>query len=223
MNLQETQDKLQESQFFLGHLQHAQGEQHSTNPSAFLYYLSAFLSASDSVQNYVETEVIRTLRRDAIAKGKKASRHFKESLKGWASRLSSDDQGFWRAMRKQRGKEVHVERTKTLVKQKELLMELLPHGYSEKARAFAAYYVMQQHVAPFYYEQMTEAERQALRPPSGGNVIRYVQEHHVEIEGFSGAVVTICERYVRLLADFVQYFKELKFEANKSVRRRAER
>jgi hypothetical protein len=173
--------------------------------------LSAFFSASHSVRNYVQSEFIRTLSRDAIAKKKRTSRkhirnYFRDSLKEWVAGLSTQERRFWHALKVQRGKEVHAERTKTRLKEKAVPVEHFPRrqGYSERAYNFAAYYLQQQQT--IYYQAMTPAERETLGLPSGATVARYVQEHR--IEGFDRAVLTICEDYIHMLDGFVRHFEQ---------------
>jgi len=65
MNLEATRDRLEEARFFLRYLDEAQNRPQSQTQTPFRYHLSAFLGATYSVEQYLQTEVVRAMRQQA--------------------------------------------------------------------------------------------------------------------------------------------------------------
>ena len=62
MNLEAMRDKLEEARFFLHYLDETQNQPQSDKQTLFRYYLSAFVGAAHSVEQYLQTEVVRAMR-----------------------------------------------------------------------------------------------------------------------------------------------------------------
>jgi len=73
MNLEATRDKLEEANFFLRYLDETQNQPQSDTQTLLRYYLSAFVGAAYSVEQYLQTEVVRAMRQQARTQSKKLS------------------------------------------------------------------------------------------------------------------------------------------------------
>jgi hypothetical protein len=215
MNLEATRDKLEEAKFFLLYLDEAQNQPQSQTQTPFRYYLSAFLGAIYSVQQYLQTEVIRAVRQQARTQGKKLSDqharpHYNKFFTGWFTALPPEHQDLWESLMNNRGSEIHTERTKTVTKEKAIPAYPSPHYpyRSECSWAFAAHFVTQlQEGAPFYPD-IAETTKQDIGLPLGTNAWVYIQEHHHKIGGVLQATVKTCTEYVALLESLINHFEQ---------------
>jgi hypothetical protein len=122
MNLEATRDRLEEARFFLRYLDEAQNRPQLQTQTPFRYYLSAFLGAAYSVEQYLQTEVVRAMRQQARTQVKKlskrqAGKHYNQLFVEWFTALPPEKQALWAFFWNNRGSEIHVERTKTVTKE----------------------------------------------------------------------------------------------------------
>jgi hypothetical protein len=123
MNPEATRDKLEEAKFFLRYLDEAQNLPQSQTQTPFRYYLSAFLGATYSVEQYLQTDVVRAMRQQVRTQVKKPSeqqavKQYKKLFAEWFTALPQEKQALWDFLMNNRGSEIHVERTKTVTKEK---------------------------------------------------------------------------------------------------------
>ena len=213
MNLEATRDKLEEARFFLRYLDEAQNRPQSQTQTPFRYHFSAFLGATYSVEQYLQTEVVRAMRQQARTQGNKLSKQqaghrYNELFAEWFTALSQEKQALWDSLMNNRGREIHIERTKTVTKEKAMSTPLIP-GFpyrSERSRAFGAHYVMQQQVAAWYPEMADRIKE--LGPLSGTGIWTYIQEHHLDIGGAFQSTVKACGDYVALFNGLISHFEK---------------
>lgn len=135
-------DKLEEARFFLRYLDEAQNRPKSQTQTPFRYYLSAFLGAAYSVEHYLRTEVAKAMRQQA------RRQNYKELFVEWFTALPQEKQALWDSLMNNRGSEIHVERTKTVTKEKAVSAGPISRPLRlERNPAYAAHYVMQLQVA----------------------------------------------------------------------------
>lgn len=136
---------------FFGYLEETQDLPQAQTQTPFRYHLSAFLGATYSVDQYLQTEVVSAMRQQARIQGKKLSdqqkgKHSNKLFVQWFTALPQEKQALWGFLMNNRGNEIHVERTKTVTKGTAMstpLIEGFPYR-SERNSAFGAHYVMQQ-------------------------------------------------------------------------------
>jgi hypothetical protein len=213
MNLEATRDKLEEARFFLRYLDETQNQPQSDTQTLFRYYLSAFVGAAYSVEQYLQTEVVRAMRQQARTQGKKlseqqAGKPYKKLFAKWFTALPQEKQALGLSFKSNRRSEIHVERTKTMTTEKAMSTPLIP-GFpyrSERSRAFGAHYVMQQQVAAWYPEMADRIKE--LGPLSGTGIWTYIQEHHLDIGGAFQSTVKACGDYVALFNGLISHFEK---------------
>ncbi len=123
MNLAATRDKLEEGKFFLRYLDEAQNRPQSQTQTPSRSHLSAFLGAAYSVEQYLQTEVVRAMRQQARTQVKKPSKQqtgeqYKKLFVQWFTALPQEKQALGGFLMNNRGNEIHAERTKTVTKEK---------------------------------------------------------------------------------------------------------
>jgi hypothetical protein len=162
MNLEATRDKLEEAKFFLRYLDETQNQPQSDTQTLFRYYLSAFVGAAYSVEQYLQTEVVRAMRQQARTQGKKlseqqAGKPYKKLFAKWFTALPQEKQAFWLSFKSNRRSEIHVERTKTVTKEKAISAGPISRPLRpERNPAYVAHYVMQlQQVSGHIYKNIT--------------------------------------------------------------------
>jgi hypothetical protein len=210
VNLEKSRDKLEEARFFLRQLCQVPDVRTAENPNAVKYYFSAFLSAAYSVAEHLRTEVIGELRSQARATSikKDAKENYEHWQKQWYDALSDEERLSWKSLTEQagmRGKEVHVERTETVTKERTIVVDRL--SSTRRSSEYEAYYLMRQQVAPFYPD--TKATKYEMGFPMTINLTAKVQELFAEIGGSQRAIAEICEQQVALLDRFVRHFEQL--------------
>jgi len=212
MNLEATRDKLEEARFFLRYLDEAQNRPQSQTQTLFRCYLSAFVGAAYSVEQYLQTEVVRAMRQQARTQGKKlseqqAGKPHKKLFAEWFTALSQEKQAIWDSLMNNRGSEIHVERAKTVTKEKAISAGPISRPLRpERNPAYAAHYVMQLQVAASYPEMADMIKELGL--PSGTGIWTYIQEHHLEIAGVLYATVKACGDYVALFDSLISHFEK---------------
>jgi hypothetical protein len=160
MNLEATRDKLEEARFFLRYLDEAQNRPQSQTQTPFRYHLSAFLGATYSVEQYLQTEVVRAMRQQA------RRQNYKELFAEWFTALPQEKQALWDSLMNNRGSEIHVERTKTVTKEKAISAGPISRPLRpERNPAYAAHYMMQLQVGASYPEMADMIKELGL--PSG--------------------------------------------------------
>jgi hypothetical protein len=212
MNLEATRDKLEEARFFLRYLDEAQNRPQSQTQTPFRYHLSAFLGATYSVEQYLQTEVVRAMRQQARTQGKKLSKQqaghrYNQLFAEWFTALSQEKQALWDSLMNNRGNEIHVERTKTVTKEKAISAGPISRPLRpEHNPAYAAHFMMQLQVAASYPEMADMIKEVGL--PSGTGIWTYIQEHHLEIAGVLHATVRACGDYVALSDSLISHFEK---------------
>ena len=104
-----TKRKLREAKFYCG----CMNEEKSipSDDEKFGFYLSAFLSASRSVQDVLGAEFIQSAK-DKAQKGKRRP-WYKDWLPKWEDGLDADDKRYWDFANDQRQAEIHEQGAKT--------------------------------------------------------------------------------------------------------------
>ncbi len=215
MRLEKSKDKLEEARFFLAHLREVPNDSRKPiNRRAPHYYFSAFLNAGYSTIQFVWRELKKELRQQNLSKSK-IEQQYREWRKQWDDALSDDDERFcWYALTQMaglRGKEIHEQRTKTVFREKTIVIESFPNDFnSEQKREYEAYYLMRQQVAPFYPEvQPTNHELSRSRFTVTTEITLSIQEHYAEVAGSLEPIVGICAKQVALLEKFINYIEQL--------------
>ncbi len=212
MNLEATRDKLEEAKFFLRYLDETQNRPQSQTQTQFRYHLSAFLGAAYSVEQYLQTEVVRAMRQQARTQGKKlseqqAGKPYKKLFAKWFTALPQEKQALGLSFKSNRRSEIHVERTKTVTKEKAISAGPISRPLRpERNPAYVAHYVMQLQVAASYPEMADMIKELGL--PSGTGIWTYIQEHHLDIGGVLHSTVKACGDYVALFDGFISHFEK---------------
>ncbi len=186
--------KLEEAQFFLGHLREKQGK----DARAFGFYLSAFLNAAYSMTDLLKREVKTDLKKGAVKK-KQAKTKFDEWKQNWVNGLPADERKVWVLMEAQRRGEVHGLGAKTFAETKAVPLD-------RPSRGHPAFYGQMSIAPPAIFGDAWAEEKRKLGLPSWVQAWREAQIHHFKIEGERQDVVQTCERYVTLLQRLLKDF-----------------
>ena len=175
-------DKLDESRFFLGHLKEEDSKPWGHQQKAFQYYLSAFLSAANSVVYVVDHD---------IGKGV-AKKHFRE----WKNtKRSQGDRELLNWRSDLRGSELHREGLETSTREKAVPAEMVP-GFE----------VFGPPASLLGEGHTTWLKEQGLPPWSRGAV--YVHEYYFPF-GDKTRVIQTCEQVIVLLDDYLAFLQDL--------------
>jgi hypothetical protein len=201
MNFEKVWDKVNEARFFSNKLHEVHEPMSQTNSEAFRYYFSALLNASYSVEKFAETEFIIGLEKQ----GRQGEKSWKQYRQKWCESLPSEEQMLWRSLTEYggiRGREVHVQQTKTTAKDKAIPFR--PDS-SRATQAYRAFLVMQQ---AWVFPGVAALENE-LNLPAGASAWSYIKEHWVEIEGKSRPIAEISDEIVKLCERFVRDLEEV--------------
>jgi len=218
MNLEATRDKLEEARFFLRYLDEAQNRPQSQTQTPFRYHLSAFLGATYSVGQYLQTEVVRAMRQQARTQVKnlskqQAGKQYNILFWEWFTDLPPEKQSLWDSLMNNRGSEIHMERTKTVTKKK-AIPSPLTRDFSYRSERSGAHVtppplvLLVSHQISPYHPDITEATKRELGFPAGTNAWTYVQEHHLKIAGALHDTVKACGDYVALFDGLISHFEK---------------
>lgn len=205
MDLPRVADKLEEALFFCAQLR--QEENKTTlegRKDVCRYYLSAFLNACYSAQDYQKKDVDKMLNARVTAKGqskKRGALTYQGWLAQWKTRLPLKDLALWEHMGTLRTTEVHFERVKTIKESK-----AVPADQGSRLSG-AQYYNWANTplvLAGDEFGDGLQEERQKLGLPSFCTAWTYAYIDHLKIAGEQVRVVEACEKYLQLLNMLVQ-------------------
>lgn len=110
-------------------------------------------------------------------------------------------------MMKNRGSEIHVERTKTVTREKTISVGPISRPlHPERNPAYAAHYRTQLQVGASYPEMADRIKELGL--PLGTGIWTYIQEHHLDIGGVFQSTVKACGDYVALFDSLINHFEK---------------
>jgi len=200
MNLDGARDKLEELRFFLEKLCEKPTPRIPENPNAVRYYFSAFLNAGYSVDQYVR-EVF----------GKPGPKKWEAMKEPWYKTLKSEQVELWHSLTEFggiRGRDVHVERTPTLVKEKAVADKPFQNFSNAVSGSWAApaYYLSILQNNPFATVDPTAAEKLGL--PPGTTTWTYVREYFLNSGEADKSIKEFSQQAVDLAENFVTFFEK---------------
>jgi hypothetical protein len=216
MNFLPIHDKLAEASFFLRYLTH---EQEKTTlqdrEDAFRFYLSAFLNAAYSVDQYLTRSAKVALQVCGAKKqesGKQAKGKYDKWKDEWIKSLSTADKNVWKHMEDSRGGEVHLLRVTTLAEPTAVPTD----GYSTRNPYYYGFVHRSHFIAAIHaggdgVDSLTE-EKRKLGLPGWCNAWTNVNKHYIFISGEKVGITDVCKKYYELLQNLVAYIERCVFD-----------